>query len=228
MNLVTILIPFLLAAIKSFELSVIDTTLPSMSQNKSKSSSDEKKDKPLVITLQINDTGMTLNGANQILAHSDYSSLFQELELDSVKVPSKEPGAKPVKGVVLDCLNNTCKTRKSYPWAKLRELLIAIKSDERVWCTGIDTDAIVLQPDSEIKFDTLVIAMDVSRSDEVMKEFGITQKDTSKPEYNVLLDHTLGDKRCVPQTKKNSPVVADAPRPLFPKVAMAGKRQKKR
>ena len=68
MNLVTILIPFLLLAMKSFELSVIDTTAPPISKDaKDKSDELDEKDKPLALSVAITYKGLRILGADEQL-----------------------------------------------------------------------------------------------------------------------------------------------------------------
>ena len=68
MNLVTILIPFLLTALKSVELAIIETKLPAISQGGPPP--DDVPDKPpLSLTLALTGTGV------RILAKPDYLGL---------------------------------------------------------------------------------------------------------------------------------------------------------
>jgi hypothetical protein len=218
MNLVTILIPFLLAAIKSFELSVIDTTVPSISNNANQPQTTEDEDKPIMLKLGISDKGLRIMGADEQLGIAKPEEGAEPL-----------PGEKKQEGLLLECENQVCSAIGSYPWAELRKNLLTIKGDpgdtntKGIWCTGKDTDTIILAPNPEIKYEILVVAMDVSRSDHIIKNknFEVEQQKAASPEYNVVLNpEKKGSDRCEKVAKKSGDVAA-VDKPLFPKVVMA-------
>ena len=196
MNLVTILIPFLLLAMKSFELSVIDTTVPSMSPNNAPPS-DIDKPKQLMLKLSISKKGLRILGADEIL------------------IDEKAASGTDDDGIFMPCANDTCTNRDSYPWKDARANLLKIKTHEDVWCRPKDTDTIILVPDANIKYAVLVDAMDVTRSDHEIKDLGIEQIESVSTEFDVTLNPEA-EEMC----KKSSKPVAVA-RPLFPKVVMA-------
>ena len=214
MNLVTILIPFLLLAMKSFELSVIDTTAPPISKDANKNTEPEEKDKPIKLMLGITYKGLRIMGADEQLG----------IKKDDAEA---DPNVKKEEGLFLECTNQVCNDVASYPWAELRKNLITIKGDpddpsKGVWCTGKDSDAIILAPDKHVKYDVLVIAMDVARSDTAINNpgFQIDQDKPASSSFNIKLDlEKPGAERCQkPNSSSGTPPAVD--KPLFPRVLM--------
>ena len=217
MNLVTILIPFLLLAMKSFELSVIDTTAPPISKDaKDKSDEIDEKDKPLALSVAITYKGLRIIGADE------------QLGIKKVDDAEADPNAAKEAGLFLECENQVCKDVYSYPWADLRKNLITIKggpddsSGTGIWCTGKDTDAVTFLPAKGVKYDVLVVAMDVTRSDTAINNDSL-QIDQDKPassSFNVTLDlEKKGSERCqTPASSSGTPSAID--KKLFPRVLM--------
>jgi hypothetical protein len=67
MNLVTILIPVLLMAIKSLELAVIDTSLPAISTSVSAPPDNIPDKPPLQLKMAVTNQGIRILGANEYL-----------------------------------------------------------------------------------------------------------------------------------------------------------------
>ena len=145
MNLVTILIPVLLMAIKSMELAVIDTTLPAI--GKPTESTEEVPDKkPLELKLAITNKGIKILGAD------DY--LYPGGRPVAVEGESSAPD-------VACNSNDRCRGLEDYKWSELSDKLTQIKKgakdDER------DSENIVLIPEPSVKYEILVRVMDITR-----------------------------------------------------------------
>ena len=147
MNLVTILIPVLLMAIKSLELSVIDTSLPAISPNVAAPQDDIPDKPPLQLKLAVTNLGIRILGAAEYLYPGEAKPDTADEETGKPDVP---------------CLSNaTCKGVEDYNWSDLSQKLSQIKKaaqdDER------DSDSVVLISDNNIKYEILVKTMDVTR-----------------------------------------------------------------
>lgn len=148
MNLVTILIPVLLMAIKSLELAVIDTTLPAIGAP-TETTEDVPDKPPLALKLGITNMGIRILGANEYL--------YPEGR------PAAAEGEKTPPDITCKS-NGPCRGVEDYNWSDLSQKLATIKKgaqgDER------DSDNVVLIPESNIRYEVLVRTMDVSRKAE--------------------------------------------------------------
>ena len=144
MNLVTILIPVLLMAIKSLELSVIDTTLPAIGG--APPDDETLNDKPpLALKMAITNKGIRLLGADEYLYPGGRpQSVGQEGPPD---IPCKSNGA--------------CTGLEDYDWTSLSQKLFDIK--EKAKAEDRDSDSVVLLSESNIRYEILIGAMDASR-----------------------------------------------------------------
>jgi hypothetical protein len=151
MNLVTILIPVLLMAIKSLELAVIDTTLPAIGQPTEVA--EVPQNPPLALKLAVTNMGIRILGANNYL-YPDGAPKAAEGEKTPPTVPCKS--------------NSTCRGVDDYNWGDLGQKLYMIKQeaqkDER------DSDNIVLIPESNLRYEILVKVMDISRNNPSAKD----------------------------------------------------------
>jgi hypothetical protein len=151
MNLVTILIPVLLMAIKSLELAVIDTTLPAIGPPTE--SAEVPENPPLALKLAVTNMGLRILGANKYL-YPEGAPVAAEGEKTPPTVPCKS--------------NSTCRGIDDYDWADLGQKLYMIKQeaqkDER------DSDNIVLIPEGNLRYEILVRVMDVSRNNPSAKD----------------------------------------------------------
>jgi biopolymer transport protein ExbD len=140
MNLVTILIPFLLLTVQFVHLAVIDSSLPAIGAPKA--TSDQVDDKPpLMLTIAITDRGFIVGGNATILSTGD-DEVGQIT--DVAQAVEREPT------IPLDGEGN-------YSFVKLTELLVKVKSEYP------DEQNVILIPESEIKYETIVHSMDASR-----------------------------------------------------------------
>jgi len=173
MNLVTILIPVLLAAIKSMELVIIDTSLPAIG-TPSESTEPVTEEKPLELKLAITDKGMKILGAQEFLP---------------------DAGGDGKDGLTIPCKNNgECVKLEDYDWSELSKKLQTVKKS--VVNTPRDADNVILIPESGVRYEVLVKAMDVTRKIDDAKSL-------------------------TPSPKKGEKVPDDSNR-LFPQVVLAG------
>jgi biopolymer transport protein ExbD len=146
MNLVTILIPVLLVAIKSLELSVIDTTLPAI-QPESSTPQEPDPNPPLNLSMGLMRTGIRLIGADKYL--------FPE-----GAPPAGEGGERPP---TIPCKNQgKCRGIDDYNWDDLRKKLTMIKKEAKK--EDRDSSNLILVPDPSMRYEIIVMAMDTSRN----------------------------------------------------------------
>jgi biopolymer transport protein ExbD len=145
MNLVTILIPVLLVAIKSVELSIIDTTLPPINTNASTPPADDPNP-PLNLRLRVTNKGVWVCGADEYIDVND-------------------PQCKCDRNPDITCKGAVCKDTKSYDWAGLKQKLITIK-DEVDKTAREGRENVTFEPTTNVRYETLIKMMDVSREDQ--------------------------------------------------------------
>lgn len=144
MNLVTILIPFLLTALKSVELAIIETKLPAISQG-GPPPEDVPAKPPLSLTLALTGNGI------RILANPDYLGLGEAAPAEGGATPPTVP-----------CKSGgSCKGVDDYNWEDLNKKLVQIKEEAKKDET--DTSSVILLPDKDLRYEILVKAMDTSR-----------------------------------------------------------------
>jgi hypothetical protein len=134
---------------------------------------------------------------------------------DEILTDVKSDSSGDEEGIFMPCENDVCTSRESYPWKEVRKNLLAIKTHDDVWCKAKDTDTIILVPDANVKYEVLVVAMDVTRSDHEIKDLEIEQVESASAEFDLTLKPE-DDEMC---HKASKPV--SVARPLFPKVVMA-------
>jgi len=142
MNLVTILIPFLLMASSFVTLAAIDSTLPAIGPPQESTEVDEEEEK-LNLSIAVTNEGYTVMGGDGTL-RSD--------------APDGE------KGATLPCKPSGCQTPDSYDAKGLTELLSDIKDRWE------DEENVILVPESQIAYETLIVTMDAAREDPDKKE----------------------------------------------------------
>jgi hypothetical protein len=136
MNLVTILIPFLLMASSFVTLAAIDSTLPAIGPPSEPT--DEKPEETLNLSIAITNEGFTIIGTDAVL---------------------KGDGPDGKKGPTLPCKRAGCDTPDSYDTKQLTEMLSEIKDRWE------DEDTVILVPESQIAYETLILTMDAARED---------------------------------------------------------------
>jgi hypothetical protein len=142
MNLVTILIPFLLAASSFVTLAVIDSTLPAIGAPPSEPLDDE--DKPLNLSVIITDAGFTVAGAEAVLGNE-----------------AAEDGED--QGPTVPCSQEGCPDAKTYDVKELTRLMNKIKDKYP------DDENVILVPESSIQYEVIIMTMDATRSDKETK-----------------------------------------------------------
>ncbi len=142
MNLVTILIPFLIMAAQFVNLAVIDSTLPAIGPPQPVEEEPEKP--PLNLSLAITDEGVTVLGADAVL-HPDGAPEVAEGEERPPTVACASGG--------------TCTGVDDYDWKELQRVLGLIKDEYP------DDENVILVPDNALRYEVIVKAMDVSRTD---------------------------------------------------------------
>jgi hypothetical protein len=142
MNLVTILIPVLLMAIKSLELAIIDTTLPAIGAPTTVVQ-DKPENPPLELKLAVTNAGVRLLGADEFLADPEERFL-----------PCKSSGP--------------CRGLDDYSWGDLSERLLIIKNAAVE--QGRDSSNVILIPESNLRYEILIKVMDVARNKPVEGE----------------------------------------------------------
>jgi biopolymer transport protein ExbD len=146
MNLVTILIPVLLVAIKSVEIAVIDTTLPAIGAP-SAPTDDVPKNPPLALSVGIMRNGLRIIGADDYL-------------FPGGAPPAAAEGGRPP---TVPCKSGTtCKGISDYNWSELNKKLVDIK--KRAQDDDRDSENVILVPSSTIRYELIVCAMDASRT----------------------------------------------------------------
>lgn len=164
MNLVTILIPVLLVAIKSVELSIIDTTLPPINTNASVPDQNDEN-KPLELKLRVSNKGIWICGADDYIDVTD-----PKCEAEGFRKPD------------VSCGGGLCKSTSDYDWKSLKSQLKsvknAVKDKKNEGC-----ESVTFEPTSNVRYETLVKMMDVSREDKDVTEqltdcvTGVVKKD---------------------------------------------------
>jgi biopolymer transport protein ExbD len=148
MNLVTILIPVLLVAIKSVELVVIDTTLPALGKP-SGDPVDTTEKPPLNLSVALTSKGIRIIGDGGILT-------------GGVEEASPEDEALFIK---CEPLNDCIGPSKENSWANLTQKLSTIKQAIRddKHDKYSDTENIILMPETNTRYEVIVRAMDACR-----------------------------------------------------------------
>lgn len=146
MNLVTILIPFLLMAAEFVSLAVIDSTLPAIGPPVPVEEEPDKK--PLNLSLALTGEGIMVLGADAVLNPSG-APAPAEGEKRPPTVPCKSGGR--------------CQNLEDYDWPELTRILGLIKDEYP------DDENVILVPDSSLKYEVIVKAMDHSREDRTNK-----------------------------------------------------------
>lgn len=143
MNLVTILIPVMLMAAQFVHLAVIDSTLPAIGPPVEVEPEEEDKP-PLNLSLIIRSDGIVVAGADAVM-YPDGKPEAVEGEDTPPTVPCKSGG--------------TCTGPDDYDWSELQRWLGLIKDEYP------DDENVILVPESKIRYEVIVKAMDFSRED---------------------------------------------------------------
>lgn len=136
MNLVTILIPVLLMAIKSLELAAVDTTLPAISPVKDTNPVDGTP--PLRLTVEILPDGFKLIGAHRYLSSDESSDYF---------VPCTSQGR--------------CQNAADYDYQALASTLDSVK--RMAAADETEANSLIFLPAENIRYEIVMATMDATR-----------------------------------------------------------------
>ncbi|MCP4872759.1 MAG: hypothetical protein GY898_29055 [Proteobacteria bacterium] len=139
MNLMTLLIPFLLASIQFMTLAVVDVSMPSIASVRTTSTPDEP---PLELTVGISESEFAITGKSERLP---------------------EPEIIPIDDL-----------------AALTALMVELRAERPVACdppasradwTPPEACNVILAPDSTVRYETVIAAMDATRETEEQSLF---------------------------------------------------------
>jgi hypothetical protein len=176
MNLMTLLIPFLLASIQFVSLAVIDSSLPAIGQPQPSDDKEKDDTPPLNLTIGITDEGFTVAGSAKVLGCEKGGG------------PNDKCTAVPLKNDTGYCGDTVCKGNPNcvptnvtpcHDFAELKKLVIQVKkadgngdgeADYVKNCSPPEGEAppevcnVILAPNPEIPYGVLVGVMDATRS----------------------------------------------------------------
>lgn len=136
LNLVTILIPFLLLTVHFVHLAVVDSSLPSIEPRRAERI--EADPETLRLTVAITDRGFVVGGNAALLASGP----------DELQRPVDGGALAPTIPLADD---------GSHDLVALTELMVRIKAEFP------DEDTVILLPEPEIPFDTIIATLDATR-----------------------------------------------------------------
>ena len=227
MNLMTLLIPFLLASIQFVSLAVIDSSLPAIGQPQPSDNKDKDETPPLNLTIGITDEGFTVAGSAKVLGCEKGGG------------PNDKCTAVPLKNDATYCGETVCKGNPNcvptsvtpcHDFTELKKLVIQVKKadgngdgdpDYVKNCNPPEGEAppevcnVILAPDPGIPYGVLVGVMDATRSCRSKADYHLT--DTAAAE---LCDDTLEAAAVAGASGEGEEDSAD--RQLFPYVVIAG------
>ena len=164
MNLVTILIPALLIAIKAVTLTMIETKLPAIGAPAPPDAKEENQQKPLALQIIIGKKGITLNKPSLEFAFDG--------EVPPEYKAENPPPLFPCAGGV--CFNPCDEDKKqksmtcyNYDFEELTKKLVSIKQKAiRESRFEESSQNVVLMPEKEIPYIVLIHTMDAARGTE--------------------------------------------------------------
>jgi len=163
MNLVTILIPALLIAVKAVTLTMIETKLPAIGPPPDTKVQETEEDKPLAPQVIIGKTGITLNKPTMEF----YFDGEIPPEYTSENPPPLFPCTGPAKACFNPCTDDLKQTDLkcfNYEFKKLTEALVKVKkkalADGRFDKTSPN---LVLMPEKDIPYIVIIQTMDAAR-----------------------------------------------------------------
>ena len=229
MNLMTLLIPFLLASIQFVSLAVIDSSLPAIGQPQPSPDKEKDETPPLNLTIGITDEGFTVAGSAKVLGCEKGGG------------PNDKCTAVPLKNDTGYCGKTVCKGNPNcvpanvtpcHDFTELKKLVIQVKKadgngdgdpDYVKNCSPPEGEAppevcnVILAPNPEIPYGVLVGVMDATRSCRGQSDPHLTDGEAAE-----LCDDTLVGDQAVPGAGDGAGTSAKADRDLFPYVVVAG------
>lgn len=229
MNLMTLLIPFLLASIQFVALAVIDSSLPAIGQPQPADNNKKDETPPLNLTIGITDEGFTVAGSAKVLGCEKGGG------------PNDKCTTVPLKNDVSYCEQTVCRgDRKCVPanvtpchdFKELKKLVINVKKadgngdgepDYVKNCTPPKGEPppevcnVILAPNPDIPYGVIVGVMDATRACRGSKDAHMSDDEAAG-----LCDDTLLA-QAVPGAAGDSAQAEDSgERDLFPYVVVAG------
>ncbi|MEE2829546.1 MAG: biopolymer transporter ExbD [Myxococcota bacterium] len=228
MNLMTLLIPFLLASIQFVALAVIDSSLPAIGQPQPSDDKDKDETPPLNLTIGITDEGFTVAGSAKVLG------------CDKSPGGDKKCTTVPLKNDVAYCNETFCRGDSNcvpppscHDFRELKKLVINVKKadgdgdgmpDYVKDCNAEPAPEVcnvILAPNPDIPYGVLVGVMDATRSCRASSDAQLTDN-----EARTLCDDQLkavADAGSAPPADEEGGAAEDSgERHLFPYVVIAG------
>lgn len=173
MNLMTLLIPFLLASVQFVTLAVIDSSLPAIGQPQPTDKKKEDEKPPLNLTVGITDEGFTVAGSAGVLKGSG---------------DDKKGTTLPLKSDPTYCAETQCRGDSScrpdpacHDFKALHELIVQVKEfdgDGDGEYDYKDEQNVIIAPNPDIPYNVLVGVMDATRD---YKPEGATEREDLFP-----------------------------------------------
>ena len=229
MNLMTLLIPFLLASIQFVSLAVIDSSLPAIGQPQPSDDKDKDETPPLNLTIGITDEGFTVAGSAKVLGCEKGGG------------PNDKCTAVPLRNDASYCGQTVCRGNPNcvpanvtpcHDFAELKKLVIQVKKadgngdgepDYVKSCNPPEGEPppevcnIILAPNPEIPYGVIVGVMDATRSCRDKDDPHLTDGEASD-----LCDDSLVDQAVPASSGDAAKPSSDGERDLFPYVVIAG------
>ena len=227
MNLMTLLIPFLLASIQFVSLAVIDSSLPAIGQPQPSDKKEKDETPPLNLTIGITDEGFTVAGSAKVLGCEKGGGANDKCTAVPLKNDAGYCGETVCKG------NPNCVPSNVTPchdFAELKKLVIQVKKadgngdgapDYVKNCNPPEGEAppevcnVILAPDPDIPYGVLVGAMDATRSCRPKADYHLTDTEAAD-----LCDESLVADAVPGASGEGEEASPD--RNLFPYVVIAG------
>jgi len=170
MNLMTLLIPFLLASVQFVTLAVIDSSLPAIGAPQT--TTEKKDDKPpLNLTVGITNEGFTVAGSAAVLGGGEGGpgAVADKSNAPTVGLTSDDAYCRKSQcGGSAECSHNT----PCHDFASLRDLVVQVKDEYP------DEQNVIIAPNADIPYHVLVGVMDHTRDH---KPDGATERELLFP-----------------------------------------------
>ena len=174
MNLMTLLIPFLLASAQFVTLAVIDSSLPAIGAPQTNVDKKDDDKPPLNLTIGITAEGFTVAGSANVLGGGEGGpASLDEKAAPTVGLTSDDSYCRKIQcGASDTCVHDTpCHDLKA-----LRELVVQVKDEYP------DEENVIVAPNADIEYHVLVGVMDHTRDH---KPEGATEREILFP--NVVI-----------------------------------------
>ena len=155
MNLMTLLIPFLLASAQFVTLAVIDSSLPAIGAPQSKPNEQKDDKPPLNLTIGITGEGFTVAGSAAVLGGGEGGpGSLDEKAAPTVGMTSDDAYCRKSQcGGAPECAHDT----PCHDFKALKELVVQVKDEYP------DEKNVIIAPNADIPYHVLVGVMDATR-----------------------------------------------------------------